>query len=204
MRAYTSVQIGSAGSVARAINAAGQVVGTQDGHAYLWDSSDPNGIDLNTRLPGGSCWTLIDGWDINDAGQVVGCGSRYGQTHIFVLDPQGIADCNGHRALDACDIASGTSRDCNQNGFPDDCDIAHGLSADANGNGIPDECEGDMNCNRLADGLDVQGFVEALIAPAEYSIDHPGCSIFQGDMDNDGDVDLDDVPLFVTRLLQGR
>ena len=70
-------------------------------------------------------------------------------------------DCNGNRALDACDIASGISQDCNGNAKPDSCDLASGSALDCNGNGIPDSCdiatsaERDCNANGIPDSCDI-------------------------------------------------
>jgi hypothetical protein len=62
-------------------------------------------------------------------------------------------DCNRNFALDADDVASGTSADLDANGVPDECedcngndlpdslDIAAGTSIDCQEDGIPDECQ---------------------------------------------------------------
>jgi hypothetical protein len=69
-----------------------------------------------------------------------------GDTGEFTLSLAGpecrLTDCNANGALDACDIAGGTSRDCNANAAPDECDIATSGSSDCDGNGVPDECLG--------------------------------------------------------------
>ena len=83
---------------------------------------------------------------------------------IIKLDYVGVGpdgDCNGNRALDACDIASGAAQDCNANGRPDSCDLAAGTAADCNGNGIPDTCDiasgvdPDCNANSIPDTCDI-------------------------------------------------
>ena len=83
---------------------------------------------------------------------------------IIKLDYVGVGpdgDCNGNRALDACDIASGTAQDCNANGRPDSCDLAAGTAADCNGNGRPDSCDiasgvdPDCNANSIPDSCDI-------------------------------------------------
>jgi hypothetical protein len=83
---------------------------------------------------------------------------------IIKLDYVGVGpdgDCNGNRALDACDIASGAAQDCNGNGRPDSCDLAAGTAADCNGNGIPDTCDiasgvdPDCNANSIPDTCDI-------------------------------------------------
>jgi probable HAF family extracellular repeat protein len=86
--------LGDKNSFGVAINDFGQVVGdsyplNQPVHAFLWDSN--NGMqDLNTLIPPDSGWTLETGYDINDAGQIVGQGRNPdGQEHGFLLTPDG-------------------------------------------------------------------------------------------------------------------
>jgi probable HAF family extracellular repeat protein len=84
-------------SVATAVNNLGQVVG------YAWlpaNEADPirraffydhrAGVisDLNQLIARGSGWHLVDAFDINDAGQIVGRGLIGGGMHAFVLTPQ--------------------------------------------------------------------------------------------------------------------
>ncbi len=64
---------GSGNSVALGINDAGQVVGQQNGLAFLWDSV--NGmVDLNTLLPPGTNARLTRAIAINNKGQIVAEG----------------------------------------------------------------------------------------------------------------------------------
>ena len=82
---------GAPRSEATAINDAGQIVG------YSFEQRDTgrvpflyeNGrmIDLNTLLPAGSGWTLLEAADINNLGQIVGIGTFGGQQRGFVLTP---------------------------------------------------------------------------------------------------------------------
>ena len=44
-------------------------------------------IDLNTLLPSGSQWRLVNGADVNDAGQIAGAGFLNGAFHGFLLSP---------------------------------------------------------------------------------------------------------------------
>ncbi len=180
-----------------------------DPSSRVWWDYDPGSdvweiTDLN-ELAAPSCGTLSMAWDINDAGQVVGHWVVDGQPlpRLFVMDLEGETNCNGGGTLDACDIAQGDSEDCNGNGYPDECDIDEGFSGDDNGNGIPNECQGDMNCDRLLNGLDIQGFVWALIDPVKYASEYSGCNILHGDMDGYNDVDMADIPLFIDALLLG-
>jgi carboxypeptidase T len=93
------------------------------------------------------------------------------------------------------------NRDCNYNGVPDVQDIAQGASLDCDGDGRPDECEypgcagitlGDFDCNGLLDGRDIQGFVDYFVG-WRYAC--------QGDLNQDGVIDANDVPLFAAALL---
>jgi hypothetical protein len=63
-------------------------------------------------------------------------------------------------------------------------------------------CKGDIDGNELRNGLDIQPFVDILLQPEEtrcWSI----VDLCPADMDSDGDVDLDDLPVFVSALLEG-
>ncbi|MCK6484228.1 MAG: GEVED domain-containing protein [Phycisphaerae bacterium] len=55
---------------------------------------------------------------------------------------------------------------------------------------------GDLNGDGLADGDDIQGFMDVL-----YGVDTDPLHVCAADMDQDGDVDAVDVPLFVNALL---
>jgi probable HAF family extracellular repeat protein len=59
--------------IAYDINNRGQVVGEQNGHAFIWESG-LGIVDLNTLLPADSGWTLTHALAINDVGQIVGQG----------------------------------------------------------------------------------------------------------------------------------
>jgi probable HAF family extracellular repeat protein len=85
-------------SVARAINNAGQIVGdcwqpanTTDAvrRAFLYDTRTGTMTDLNQLIAPGSGWVLLDAFDINDAGQIVGRGLQGGAMHAFLLTPTG-------------------------------------------------------------------------------------------------------------------
>jgi hypothetical protein len=59
----------------------------------------------------------------------------------------------------------------------------------------------DMNCDGALNGPDVEAFVRALLEPHTYPTQYPTCDINNGDTNNDGVVDLLDVPGFVSALL---
>lgn len=64
-------------------NSLGDVVGQSAGSATLWRAG--TAIDLNSLLPVGSGWTLLDARDINDADVVVGYGTLNGLTQAFSM-----------------------------------------------------------------------------------------------------------------------
>ncbi|MGD0283903.1 MAG: PEP-CTERM sorting domain-containing protein [Dissulfurispiraceae bacterium] len=84
--------LGGTDSHALGINASGPVVGYVDTtgnaayHAFLHSGSTM--IDLNTLIDPFSGWRLLQAYDINDAGQIVGFGyNGSGQRHAFLLTP---------------------------------------------------------------------------------------------------------------------
>jgi probable HAF family extracellular repeat protein len=94
---------GDTSSVAIKANLFGQVIGSsgstivytnvdQDavqvtGRPFLWNAH--GGMqDLNTLIPANSGWTLNSVADINLWGQIVGLGTKNGQTHGFLLTPR--------------------------------------------------------------------------------------------------------------------
>jgi probable HAF family extracellular repeat protein len=73
------------GCYAYGINASGQVVGqSSNGHGFLYSGGVMT--DLNSLLPAGSGWQLVNANAINDSGQIVGDGVINGQDHAFLLD----------------------------------------------------------------------------------------------------------------------
>jgi probable HAF family extracellular repeat protein len=81
-------------SYAYGINDSSTIVG------YSWpaNSDNPhafvylNGImmDLNSLVPSGAGWQLLEAYGINNAGQIVGEGLLNGQSHAFRLDPASV------------------------------------------------------------------------------------------------------------------
>ncbi|MCB9855735.1 MAG: VCBS repeat-containing protein [Phycisphaerales bacterium] len=60
---------------------------------------------------------------------------------------------------------------------------------------------GDMNCDGLVNGGDIGPFVLAILDPSGYATQFAGCSIDNGDVNNDTNVDVDDVPGFAALLV---
>jgi len=91
-------------SSASGVNAAGDVVGTSDGTAFLYQSADLQQLlDLNTLIPA-SGWVLTSANAINDQGQIVGTGTLNGEQRAFLLNPvpepsAGLLVCSGSLGL---------------------------------------------------------------------------------------------------------
>jgi len=62
---------------------------------------------------------------------------------------------------------------------------------------------GDLNCDGVVDGFDIQPFVLALIDPAAYAAAYPSCYWMYADCNGDGAVDGFDVQPFVALLAGG-
>ena len=62
---------------------------------------------------------------------------------------------------------------------------------------------GDMNCDGLVNGQDIDGFVLALFDPAGYAAQYPACNLLNGDMNSDGIVNGQDIDGFVSVLFGG-
>jgi probable HAF family extracellular repeat protein len=78
-------------SIAYAVNDSSVVVGygnlfNNAPHAMRWTSS--GGMkDLNSLIPSGSGWVLINANSINNIGQITGYGTKNGHNHAFMLTP---------------------------------------------------------------------------------------------------------------------
>jgi hypothetical protein len=59
---------------------------------------------------------------------------------------------------------------------------------------------GDLNCDRMVDALDIEGFVLALTDPARYAIAYPSCDPMLADVNGDNTVDAFDIEVFVGLL----
>ncbi len=62
---------------------------------------------------------------------------------------------------------------------------------------------GDVNCDGAVAIDDIEPFVLALVDPAEYAVQYPGCPISRADLSTDGLVDGGDVAAFVACLVGG-
>jgi probable HAF family extracellular repeat protein len=78
-------------SIAFGVNDSSVVVGygnlsNNAAHAMVWTST--GGMkDLNSLIPAGSGWVLINANSINNVGQITGYGTKGGNNHAFLLTP---------------------------------------------------------------------------------------------------------------------
>jgi probable HAF family extracellular repeat protein len=97
--------LGGNASEAHGINNFSQVVGFSDGSAFIWENGTMT--DLNDSITPGSGWTLIEAYDINNAGQIVGWGiNPDGEEHAFILTPKIYDVCPVDTIQAAIDAAS--------------------------------------------------------------------------------------------------
>jgi len=107
---------GDSDSVARGINAGGQVVGqsysSETGHAFLWENGGPM-VNLQNLVLPGSDLALLEATFINDRGEIVGNGLLpNGDQHAVLLIP-----CDeSHRGVEGCDysMVDGSDRQATQ------------------------------------------------------------------------------------------
>lgn len=62
---------------------------------------------------------------------------------------------------------------------------------------------GDMNCDGAVDLVDINPFVLALTAPAQYELRFPDCALLNADVNQNGAIDLGDINPFVALLTSG-
>ena len=67
---------------------------------------------------------------------------------------------------------------------------------------IPYPCAGDMNCDGVTNGLDIAPMIEAILDPATYATNYPGCNPAHGDMNLDNVVNVADVGLFAESVVE--
>lgn len=63
--------------------------------------------------------------------------------------------------------------------------------------------DGDVNCDDVVDNFDIDAFVTALTAPAEYEIRYPDCPILNADINHDEIVNNFDIDGFVECIALG-
>jgi probable HAF family extracellular repeat protein len=87
--------LGGVSSEAFCINDAGQIVGQAENSQGEWRATlfDPTGagnnINLNTLIDPAGGWTLVNAYDINASGWIVGKGTNpQGEKHAFLLVPE--------------------------------------------------------------------------------------------------------------------
>ncbi len=68
---------------------------------------------------------------------------------------------------------------------------------------IPEPLLGDLNCDDLLNGQDINAFLLALIDPRGYDSAYPSCDRMLADCNGDGTVNLSDVSQFVQLLMAG-
>lgn len=68
---------------------------------------------------------------------------------------------------------------------------------------LPSSLKGDLNCDNYVNGFDVDGFVTALLDPADYAVRFPGCNPLNGDFNASTSLTTADISPFVLRLLSG-
>jgi hypothetical protein len=66
--------------------------------------------------------------------------------------------------------------------------------------GWPGLQPGDVNCDGAINAFDIDPFVLALTAPAEFQAAYPQCSRYNADCNGDGNIDAFDIDPFVVLL----
>jgi len=64
-------------------------------------------------------------------------------------------------------------------------------------------CAGDLDCDNDRDADDIPHFVQAVIDPAGYAADHPGCDVNRANLNADADIDGRDIAAFTALLIAG-
>ncbi len=111
------VPIGTGSSRASGINGSGTVIGDIDGGAVVW-SNGPGGYTamlVEPQMPGGSGWSRLDLYAMNDNGQIAGTGDLNGYDRGFILSPAPAplirVDLNRDTAIDFASDADRTAPD---------------------------------------------------------------------------------------------
>ncbi len=122
-------------SYALGMNSTGKAVGTSKFHAVLFENGAC--IDLNSRIPPTTAWTLDKAWDINDSGVIVGAGTYMGFPRAFMLVPFCLGDFNNDGFVNALDYdefagffeVADPAADINNDGFVNALDYDEFASA---------------------------------------------------------------------------
>ncbi|MBN2447477.1 MAG: hypothetical protein JXO22_12165, partial [Phycisphaerae bacterium] len=69
--------------------------------------------------------------------------------------------------------------------------------------GVPEYDTGDLNCDGTADLFDIDAFILAILDPAEYYTNYPGCDVMLADCNGDGYADVFDIDAFVAIIVGG-
>jgi len=171
-------------TAARAVNDAGQIVGTdcfsyqvfigltlpfcspfvQQERAFLWENGRMK--DLNDLIPRRSPWRLHAALDINNNGLIVGYGSRWGfpfSDRTFLLIPVSPStDFDADGVLDDRDNCPATANsdqvDGDGDGVGDACDncpaLANDDQEDLDADGLGDPCDLDIDGDSVANDID--------------------------------------------------
>ena len=99
---------GTAGATydqANGVNDSGVIVGTSNGHAFIWDNVNKM-RDMNTVFASiiPANWTLLDAYAIDNNGDIVGYGSNNGTQQGFLLTPALPGDANLDGKVDINDL----------------------------------------------------------------------------------------------------
>jgi hypothetical protein len=157
-----------------------------DGHTALIGARFDDDVGLQAGSVhvfrfGGASW--IEEQELHASDGVI--GDDFGGSVAFSGDNAVIGarleDTSGYESGSAYMFVGLSGDDCNGNGLADTCDILAGTSADCQPNGVPDECD-------IADGTSEDANENGI--PDE-------CEVFPGDVNGDGDVDLNDLALLL-------
>lgn len=196
---------GAFNSEALGMNELGDVVGRSSfedfsTQAFFWNGEDGFLTGLG-YLPGGNSYS--EAFDVNDIGQVVGSASAPGfEAHAFLWEGGVMYDLNDYIApggpsfrylsrAGAINNAGVIAAEAviGETGFPRAIAILTPMLA------------GDLNCDGAIDVEDAGPLALALVDPAGYAAQFPGCNPARADIDGDGQANGNDVQVFVDGLL---
>jgi len=91
-------------SYAYSVNSSGATVGCSNSRGFIWQAGALS--DLNGLIPPASGWYIYRAIAINDSGQILADGIRFGFTHALLLSPVTCikGDVNGDAAVDGLDV----------------------------------------------------------------------------------------------------